>query len=157
MRIPLHPSFCVAPLAIGFALTACTVDTSSVCIGVCGPSALQKSVWAVGFPQGRVDRTALGPSGYYRGRLPVGQSVTLYKIRAEVPGFPADTMRQVVWALGDSIAAGIQALPDGGVRLTGQVPGVVRQVLGDGIPLVVWSCPVNQGPCERLEEILITP
>lgn len=41
---------------------------------------LQKSLWAVEFPQGRVDFSAVGPSGYDQGKLPVGESVTLYAI-----------------------------------------------------------------------------
>lgn len=140
------------------AVAACGhIDTSSVCIADCGPPTLQKSLVAVGFPQGRVDRTAVGPSGYYRGRLLVGESVTLFVISTNLPGFSADTIRRVVWGLSDSVAVAIQGQSDGGGRLTGRAPGVVTRVQGNGTPLVILSCPGSPGYCDRLEAIVITP
>ena len=158
MRLSPSSRTVVVLLPSVLAVAACGhIDTSSVCVADCGPPALQKSVLAVGFPQGRVDRTAVGPSGYFRGSLPVGKSVTLFAISTHLPGFSDDTIRQVVWGLSDSVAVTIQGQSDGGGRLTGRAPGVVTRVQGNGTPLVIWSCPVSLGQCDRLESIVITP
>lgn len=142
-------------------LAACGLDMTgtSFCIDSCPLPPLEKSLWVVGFPQGRVDNSTVGPTGYHSGMLPVGASVTLVQVRTEVPGgvFSSDTSRQVAWSLSDTAAARIESLPGGEGRITGRAPGRVGQVLANGTPMVVWSCPVAPGYCDRLEGIEITP
>ncbi|CAN5794542.1 hypothetical protein BH11GEM1_BH11GEM1_32330 [soil metagenome] len=85
---------CGAAVAWLIALVACKVDTTSVCaILPCGFPQAQVGLSLVGFPPGRVDRSAPVGSGF-RGTFRVGDSVTLYLVRSLGPGsVPADTVR----------------------------------------------------------------
>ncbi len=96
-RTPPHAPSVWARRAAGVglvALMACTVDTTSVCaLPPCGLPQVQVGLSLVGFPPGRVDRSA-PVAGLFRGTFRVGDSVALYLIRSLGPGaVPADTVR----------------------------------------------------------------
>ena len=154
--------------SVGMALTlaatlgACDLDIfGDSCLSLDGPCSdgggrgQGQSVYAVGFPSARVDRSNTTPNGGYVGRVRVGDTFPLHLVFSPALGSPTptDTIRVVTWESSDASVATVTSGTSGSGIFVARAAGTV-QVSGNGLN-DLWACETNG--CARVDRIEITP
>lgn len=125
-------------------------------VGGGGPSSPTVTTFILGFPPEKPLET--NPLGRHRGRLQVGDVVTLLLARDDSPRYaPRDTVRLVGWSVTNPEVASITAHPSGEGVLEALAPGTVW-VSANGISSL-WTCRLvdDLSHCTAVSAIVVVP